>query len=258
MLGLQMIYKFSKIVILSASALTLSSCVALAVGGAGLAGYTLVQERSVGAAIDDVAIEAEVNALLLREENKHLFSHVDVDSVEGRVLLTGTVPSRQAKIDVYKLAWQPDPVKEVINELNVSSENEFSAKKYASDAWISTQIESKLLFAKDIASVNYSVETIDGVVYLMGVARDKEELQKVAETASTISGVKRVVSHTRIKGKKYPKISRPNDYQRKVDAGSNVGNEIEETEMENLEVENTYNTEPKYLGPESRIDDNGY
>jgi len=56
-------------------------------------------------------------------------------------------------------------------------------KRFASDAWISTQIESKLLFTKDIKSVNYSVETIDGVVYLMGIAQDREELDAVTQIA---------------------------------------------------------------------------
>lgn len=230
-----------KLISLSFVSLALaSSCVPVAiVGGAGLVGYSMVQERTVGDAIDDIAIETEINALLLSEKDKDAFMHVDIDSVEGRVLLTGTVPTRQAKIELYKLAWRPDAVKEVINELSVT-DDEFSAQKYASDAWVSAQIESQLLFAKDVASVNYSVETINGVVYLMGVAKNKEELKKVADITSTVSGVERVVSYVRIKGKKYPKIEKE---VTKVTAGRS---------------ENSYNIQPRYLEKEAESGEDNY
>jgi len=201
-----------------ASAAILSSCVPAAIfGGAAAVGYTIAQERSVGDAIDDIAIETEVNALLLAQEDKNLFLNVDIDSVEGRVLLTGSVPTRRAKVDAYKTAWRPDSVKEVINEITVDKDNsQYSAKKIASDTWISAQIESKLLFARNVSSINYSIETIDGNVYLMGVAKDKEELKNVAEIASTVSGVKKVVSHVRIKDKEYPSTT-PNPTSNKKD-----------------------------------------
>lgn len=215
-----MVCNIKSILLYSVSLLMLSSCIPAAViGGAGLVGYSMVQERTVGDAIDDIAIETEINALYLAHENKDMLLHVDIDSVEGRVLLTGSVPTRQAKVEAYKLAWRPDAVKEVINELAVNSKSEFSATQVASDTWISTQIESQLLFAEDVSSINYSVETINGVVYLMGVAKNKEELKKVAEITSTVSGVKKVVSYVRIKGKEYPK-SRPKNKTKRVEVGN--------------------------------------
>lgn len=242
-------FKPSKISLCFSVLLTLSSCVPAAIVGGGVVGYTMVQERTVGDAIDDVSIETEINALLLDSKDKGLFQNVDVDSVEGAVLLTGTVPTRQAKLDVYKMAWRPSAVKKVINEINVKAKSEFSASKYASDAWISAQIESKILFARDISSVNYSIETIDGVVYLMGVAQNKDELQKVAEIASTVSGVNRVVSYVRIKGKKYPGVNNATEVYNSANPTPVEEEEIEalETTKNSEEVEPVIGTRPRSM-----------
>lgn len=184
--------------------LTQTSCVPAAiVGGAGAIGYTAAQDRSVGETIDDAAIETKINAKFLAQQNRKDFINITEDSVQGRVLLAGSVPMRETKIQAYNLVWQVSGVKEVINEIKVSNNQGFSAKEYASDTWISTQIESRLLFTKDVKSVNYSVETIDGVVYLMGIAQNMTELNTVAQIASEVSGVQKVKSYVKIKGVPY-------------------------------------------------------
>jgi osmotically-inducible protein OsmY len=191
------------VALLAVPLIFLQSCLpAAVVGGAGMVGYGMAQERSIGGAIDDAAIEGEVNALFLSSDNKSLFVDVDVDSVEGRVLLTGTVPDRSARLEAYKLAWRPESVKEVINEIRLEKDKKFSATRLASDSWITAQIESKLLFTDGVASINYSIETIDSVVYIMGIAKTKEELKTVTDIASKVRGVEKVVSHARIKNKK--------------------------------------------------------
>jgi osmotically-inducible protein OsmY len=206
MLGMVNKSKITYLALLIGLAPMFSSCIPAAiVGGAGAIGFTAAQERSLGSAIDDASIEAKINTIFLSEEDKELFFDVDVDSVEGRVLLTGTVPTRQARIRAYKIAWRPGGVREVINEIKVDKNAEFSTIDTANDIWISTKVESKLLFAKDVASINYSVETIDGVVYMMGVAKDREELKKAAEIAASVSGVKKVISHVRLKDSIYRK-----------------------------------------------------
>ncbi len=48
--------------------------------------------------------------------------------------------------------------------------------------------------------MNYSIETVNGVVYLIGVAQSQEELDRVINHARQISYVRRIVSHVRIKG----------------------------------------------------------
>jgi hypothetical protein len=116
--------------------------------------------------------------------------HVSVS--EGRVLLTGAVVKDETKEEAAQLAWKASGVREVINELQVGSNG---ITDYARDSWISTSIRSRLLVEKNVRSVNYNIEAVNGVVYLLGIAQDKTELDKVTYIASTTKYVKQVVSH---------------------------------------------------------------
>jgi osmotically-inducible protein OsmY len=88
-------------------------------------------------------------------------------------------------------------VKEVHSEININSEK--TIKEVVSSTALRTEIATKLIAAKDVRSVNYSVEVVNGVVYLMGIAQDSEELDRVTNIASTTKGVEKVVSHVVLK-----------------------------------------------------------
>jgi len=180
-------------------------CVPLVVGGAATTtGVGIAQERSMGEAVDDTIITTKIKSDLLQKDFDNLFSHVNVKVTEGRVLLTGSVPKPEMRVEVVRIAWNQSGVKEVINELKIEEpDGKLAVKDYSTDVWITTQLKSKLLFNADIHSVNYSVDTIDGVVYLMGIARSKEELDKVTNIAGTIKYVQRVISYVRLEGKQY-------------------------------------------------------
>lgn len=175
----------------------LQNCAPLLIGGATATGVTVAQERSVGNAIDDTAIWAAIKNSYMQEDMKALMTGVNVKVNEGRVLLTGKVNTPETRVTAVRLAWQPEGVKEVIDEVVVTDKD--SVADYAHDTWVTTQVKSKLLFNRDISSINYSVETVNGVVYLIGVARSQEELEAVTTIASTVRGVKRVISHARLK-----------------------------------------------------------
>jgi osmotically-inducible protein OsmY len=174
---------------------SLSACAAAVLGGAGTAGYTGVQERSIGGAVDDAVIHAEITSRFIQEDVNKLLVDVGVEVHEGRVLLTGAVKDPETQIDAVRIAWQPKGVKEVINEIQVTDKTTY--KDVAKDIWITTQIRSKLLFNKHVRSINYSVETVNGIVYLMGLAQSEEELNTVTHISSTVKGVEKVISHVR-------------------------------------------------------------
>jgi osmotically-inducible protein OsmY len=91
-------------------------------------------------------------------------------------------------------------VKEVVNELRVDPKSShLDIVQYTKDTMITSQIKSKLFVDRSIKFVNYTIVTLDNVVYLCGIARSEEELNKVAEVASKIRGVEKVISHVRIK-----------------------------------------------------------
>ena len=178
------------------TALALQGCVGAVVGGAAAVGVATAQERSIGDALDDAVIYANVNHELL-EKDVDLYRAIGIEVVEGRVLLTGVVRSPDDRVEAVRLAWQAPGVKEVINEIQVTDKSTLA--DFARDSWISTQLKSKLLFDKRIRDINYNVETVNGVVYMIGVAQDQAELERATNHARTIRHVRQVVSHVRLK-----------------------------------------------------------
>jgi len=179
------------------AALVLGGCVPVIAGGATTAGVAVAQERSVGTALDDTNIGVNVNTLLL-DASPTLFRRVGVEVLEGRVLLTGAVPTADDRIKATMLAWRAPGVKEVINELQVTDKG--GIVSFTKDAWITTQLRAKILTDRKVLDINYSVETVNGVIYLLGIAQSQAELDRVTSYARNISGVERVVSYVRISG----------------------------------------------------------
>lgn len=172
------------------------ACAPVVVGAGATVGVAAAQERTVGNAIDDATIQLQINQTLL-ETNGTLFAAVGVEVVEGRVLLTGAVPNPEDRVEVVRVAWQVDGVQEVLNEIQISDRGGFAA--YINDVRISGQLRIRMLSDRNVADINYSIDTVNGVIYLMGIAQDQTELDTVVGYARSITGVTQVVSHVRLK-----------------------------------------------------------
>ncbi|MDP6565113.1 MAG: BON domain-containing protein [Alphaproteobacteria bacterium] len=179
-----------------ALAVGLGGCGEALVGMGATVGVAAAQERSVGDAVDDAAILANVNHHLL-QKSQHLFANVDVEVLEGRVLLTGNVRQPDDRVEAARLAWRTNGVREVLNEVGVRDRT--SLKDYATDTWITTQLKARLLRDTGVSAINYTVETVNGVVYLLGIAQSQEELDRVTGHARNIKSVTKVVSHVVLK-----------------------------------------------------------
>ena len=175
---------------------TLGGCVPVVLGGAAVGATVVAQERSVSDAVDDSVIQAEVVRALF-EFDVDVFQKVDTEVVEGKVLLTGIVPEPQNRVDAARLSWMVDGVAEVINEIEVSDKSTVS--NAARDSWISAKLRTRIITDGDIYSINYTIDTVNGSVYLMGVAQDQAELDRVVNHARDIDYVRRVVPYVRIK-----------------------------------------------------------
>ncbi|MFN3461370.1 MAG: BON domain-containing protein [Oceanibaculum sp.] len=187
-------------VLFALAAPILSACtpVGVAVGAGATAGVAAQQEGGLNAAATDARIRAQINQLWF-EKDIEMMRRVGLSVSNGRVLLTGVVPEPEDRVEAVRLVWQVQGVREVINEIRAQGEEGSRGGSYASDVWISTQLRSKLLFDSQINAINYSVETIHSIVYLMGVAVSREELERVINHARNISGVNRVVNHVLLK-----------------------------------------------------------
>jgi osmotically-inducible protein OsmY len=176
--------------------LSLQGCVGTVIGVGATAGTAAMEERGLSGAADDTALRLRINALL-SEKDERLWRKVGMQVYMGRVLLTGTVETPEMRAEAVKLAWTAEGVKEVINEIQLAGSA--GASGFARDTWISTQLKSALLFDKQVASINYSIETVAGTVYLIGLAQDQRELDRVMNHARGLSYVKKVVNYVQIK-----------------------------------------------------------
>lgn len=186
------------ILTLLASPFVLSSCAPLVAAGAGTAiGVAAVQEGGLNQAAKDAAIQTQINDLWFRY-NFEMFRKLDMTVDQGRVLLTGVVQDPKHRVEAVRLAWQPAGVVQVINEIKVA--NSDGIVGYAKDAWISTRLRTVLVWDADIEALNYSIDTVQGAVYLMGYAQDQKELDAVIQHARTIENVRSVVSYVKLVG----------------------------------------------------------
>jgi osmotically-inducible protein OsmY len=174
-----------------------SACVVpVLIGGAAAGGYALAQERSPEDQIKDVALRAQVSQSW-KEFRPELSEDLDATVYMGRVLVTGRVPNEGWRDEAIRRAWRIDGVREVDNEIQVGPDAGFWQD--ARDTTVSTRLRAELVADPYVRSVNYTVTTVEGVVYIVGSARSQEELNRVTNHARNMSNVRRVVSYVRIR-----------------------------------------------------------
>ena len=167
----------------------------LAVGTASTAIAVSKEERTLGEYVDDTLIKTKIKNLYF-DTNENIFFNVDVEVTQARVLLTGTVDNSDLRIEATRLAWGINGVQTVINELQIS--NDDNILSFADDLVISAKIKGKLLINSELPYPNYSVETVNGIVYIIGIARSEEERQSVIDLSKEVYGVVDVIDYINI------------------------------------------------------------
>ena len=174
----------------------ISGCQTAFITGASKAVLIDKEERSFNSYVEDTIILAQLKNLYF-SNNEMIFFNVSVDVVEGRILLTGTVNQIDQRIEATKLAWGIVGVIEVINEIQIN--NDESILDYADDLIMKTKINAQLLLEQDVLNINYSVEVVNGIVYLIGIAQNQVELDIVITISKNTYGVQNVISYVRLK-----------------------------------------------------------
>ena len=139
--------------------------------------------------IDDTIMQKNLVARLALTEKKYFLLQVEV--IDGRIFLTGKVNEPEEKIKITKLAWETKGVRSVKNAIKIKGNSSF--KRTAKDILITSQLRSALIFNKKTKARNYTLETIDGKVYIFGIAMDKQEKKEVIDEANKIYDVQEVV-----------------------------------------------------------------
>ena len=172
--------------------LALSACAPALVGVGTAAVAASSTEKGFSTSVSDGVIQTKLSDKYLRSD-VDILQGVSISVNEGAVLLTGTVTTQEKKINATKLAWEIKGVREVVNEINVTEET--SLKNKAKDFAAAAQLRLKIIGDGAVSSLNYSIDVVDGVVYLSGVAETEEERARVIALAQELPFAKKVVDY---------------------------------------------------------------
>lgn len=186
---------FAATVVLLA-AFSVSGCMTAAVGTAASVGIYAMQDRTIGEGIDDASASNQVKMRLLAADSA-AFAEVDVEVANGNLLLSGATPTAEHRQAAETIARSVGTVQNVFNEIFVGPRSSFV--RSAQDEFITAQIRARLTASPSVRAININIETFQGNVYLMGSARSQHELQRSAEIASVVPGVRRVVSFMQVR-----------------------------------------------------------
>ena len=162
----------------------------LGVGTAAVAASST--EKGLSTSVSDGLIFTKIQDNFLQSDAS-LPTVVDVTVNDGAVLLTGKVKTPEEKVLATKLTWEVRGVREVVNEIQVTDKS--SIKDIAKDLAASAQLRGKLIADTGVSSLNFSIDVVNGTVYLSGVAADAEEMNRVVSHARDLRFAQQVVNY---------------------------------------------------------------
>ena len=159
------------------------------------AGVKKGDERNFVRSVKDVNAGRVISARMTRAHDFKL-KGIDVEVAQGIVLLSGNVPTQKDKIEAARIAWSARGIEQVGNEILVKVKQSFV--RNAKDGLLEKKVRTRMTADRLVKARNFNIETHDGIVYVLGVARTREELQRAAQIAATTKGAKQVISYARI------------------------------------------------------------
>ena len=152
-------------------------------------GVMLAADRTVYNVMDDYSIKSEITSAFVDEA---LVLNISTDIYQGMVMLTGTVRDEKDKSKAEKLARRVKGVRELFNEIQVTTEGGVTSA--VADLIMENKLKAKLVFAAGLTSINFRWRAVNSVIYFMGMAKSREELDRVV-TLARMSGVSKIVTH---------------------------------------------------------------
>lgn len=176
-----------RLVLVSALCASLTGCIGVSI---------TTEERSFSSTVGDMRTRTDLNARLL-DHSASMFANVSTSVIEGRVHLSGSVPREEDRLTATRLAWSAADVREVVNDIEVTDEPDLLDT--ARDRWMNTQLRTALLTDSTIKDINYTIDTQNRTIYILGIAQSQAELDRVLEHARSVPGARRVVNYALLK-----------------------------------------------------------
>jgi len=152
--------------------------------------------RSLDKSFADLSANAGLKGALFSDRS-HDYSDIDITLYEGRLLLTGAVPSEDGRNKLIENAWKANGVTQVIDEVFVGDKTRFG--QGFADARIDQALRARLLTDSGVKSGDYKIAVSSAVVYLLGAARNQSELDRAIQHARSTAGVEKVVSYVTLR-----------------------------------------------------------
>ncbi|KAI1694013.1 BON domain-containing protein [Ditylenchus destructor] len=170
-------------------ALLQTACVPLIVGGAAVGGALVATDRRTsGTQLEDQGIELKTSNRIREQLGDRV--HINVNSYNRMVLLTGETRNDEDRAAVERVTQGVENVSSVLNEVGVGMLSSLSSR--ANDVTISAKVKASLVDAKDLISNAFYVVVERGNVYIMGRVTEREA-NRATEIARGVRGVQKVV-----------------------------------------------------------------
>ena len=183
-------FLLEKIINLFVILLLVNSCTIVVSTAGSLVGNATTSTRGFSGTIEDTYLMSKIvsKITLMKLSN---FSNITVSVNNGKVLLAGNIENQEKRLELIKKVWWIDGVEEVYNELEIGPPISFSEK--TEDFIFEAKIEKRLLLEPGIFTNNYSVDVVNGNVYVMGISSDIEEKTKVENFLNNMNDIKKLI-----------------------------------------------------------------
>lgn len=175
----------------------LQGCIEAAViGGVAATGVISAHDRrSTGTQADDETTEWKGGNRIPEQYQK--LSHINFTSYNHILLMTGEVPSEEAKLAIGEIAGKIEGIRLVHNELGVGPISSLGSR--SNDSYIDSKVKARLVDSNQVSANHIKVVTERAIVHLMGIVNAREA--KVAvDVARTTAGVKKVINLLEVLG----------------------------------------------------------
>jgi len=143
-------------------------------------------QEAPGEVVDDSLLTAKVKSALIADPVTKA-RQINVETYRGVVQLGGFVDTADEKAQATKVATGITGVKEVRNDLRVSSPQ--STEQGIDDTALTASVKAKLIEDSTTKAYHINVETQKGVVQLTGFVNSTDEKSRAAELARNVDGV---------------------------------------------------------------------
>lgn len=173
-----------------------SGCAPMVVGGGAVEGYKLAtDERPIGRQIDDGTISAGIKLRFINTPDIPA-RMIDVDVVNGNVILTGAVPTREQADLAIEIARNAEGVRRVTDNLQIGAK---TFRQSFDDSILANKVKAKLVTEPGIQSMQIDVDVVKGVITLSGVVGSSDHKQRIIDISRTTPGAVKVIDNLTVK-----------------------------------------------------------